>query len=322
MRILITGISGFAGAHLAARLSRDGHELRGTVRAKSSVARLLAKLEPNSSLRPDAIATVDIADAGAVAALIARVQPEAIVHLAGTATVGRSEADPASVFRINALGTLHVLAAVRAHCARARVLTVGSGSAYGLLDPATIPVSEECPLRPVSPYGTSKAAADLLAYQWAQSYGLDVVRVRPFNHIGPGQASGFICPDVAQQLMAIARGGPPVVRVGNVDVVRDFTDVRDVVAAYASILERGKAGDVYNVCSGVGRTVREVVELMIAASGTGAELHLAPERLRPTDVPVAIGSPSKIHQTTGWAPRIPLEQSIGDVLDDWRDRTP
>jgi GDP-4-dehydro-6-deoxy-D-mannose reductase len=234
--------------------------------------------------------------------------------------VGRSEVDPASVFATNAVGTLHVLAAVRAHCPRARVVTVGSGSAYGVLDPARIPVTEECPLQPVSPYGTSKAAADLIAYQWARAYGLDVVRVRPFNHIGPGQDAGFVCPDVAQQLMAIAGGRSAVVQVGNVEVVRDFTDVRDVVAAYVSVLERGTTGDVYNVCSGVGRTVREVVELMITTSGIEAVLQRATERLRPIDVPIAIGSPSKIRQATGWLPQIPLEQSVADVLEDWGTR--
>lgn len=321
MRVLITGISGFAGGHLATYLLQAGHEVCGTVHQRDSRARLAARFA-GSGLRTDNVHAVDIAESRLVDDIVQRTKPDAVFHLAGTATVGRSDIDPAAVFAINALGTLHLLAGVRAHCPRARVVTVGSGSAYGVLDAAAIPVTEESPFRPVSPYGVSKAAADLIAYQWARAYGLDIVRVRPFNHIGPGQGPGFVCPDVAQQLVAIERGArPAVVDVGNVDVVRDFTDVRDVVAGYVSALERGEAGEVYNVCSGVGRTVREVVELMIATSGIAAELRLAPDRLRPADVPVAIGSAARLHRATGWRPQVPLLQSLGDILADWRERT-
>lgn len=319
MRILITGISGFAGRHLAQLLARNGHEIVGTVHHRGSVERFLRQLGRHAGIGADALHPMDVANGSAVAAVIDDVRPDAVFHLAGTALVGGSDADPASVFSINALGTLHLLAAVRAHCATARVVTVGSGSAYGLLEPAAIPVSEECPFRPLSAYGASKAAADLIAHQWARAHGLDIVRVRPFNHIGPGQEPGFVCPDVAQQLVASDRGALSV-RVGNVDVVRDFTDVRDVAAAYAAVLQHGKTGDVYNVCSGVGRTVRELVERMIAMSGASATLELDTERLRPADVPVAIGSVRKLHDVTGWAPQIPLEQSLADVLADWRER--
>jgi GDP-4-dehydro-6-deoxy-D-mannose reductase len=319
MRILITGISGFAGRHLAELLARDGHAISGTVHHRASVARLLAQVGSHAGIGAEALHQLDIADGPAVAAIVKASKPDAIFHLAGTALVGGSDADPASVFSINALGTLHLLAAVRTHCPRARVVAVGSGSAYGLLDPAVIPVSEECPFRPLSAYGVSKAASDLIAQQWARAHGLDVVRVRPFNHIGPGQEPGFVCPDVAQQLVAVDRG-PLSVRVGNVDVVRDFTDVRDVVAAYAAVLHHGQAGEVYNVCSGVGRTVRELIERMIVLSGVDAVLELDAERLRPADVPIAIGSARKLHDATGWQPQIPLEQSLIDVLADWRTR--
>ena len=320
MRVLITGISGFAGGYLAARLLRDGHDVRGTVRQHDSGARLLARSTPHG-LCADALAIVDVTDAAAVDGVLRAVQPDAVFHLAGTATVGRSDLDPAAVFTTNALGTLHVLTAVRTHCPSARVVTVGSASAYGLLDDDAIAVTEGCPFRPVSPYGVSKAAADLIAHQWAHAYGMDIVRVRPFNHIGPGQGLGFICPDVAQQLVAIARGMlPAVVRVGNVEVVRDFTDVRDVVNGYVAALQHGVRGDVYNVCSGVGRTVREVIDRMIEISGTAARLEVAPDRLRTADVPVAIGSAEKLQRTTGWRPQIPLAQSLADVLEDWRSR--
>lgn len=317
MRILITGISGFAGTHLAARLLRDGHDVHGTAGGRASIERLRARLGDAVS----AIDTVDIADAAAVSAAVRQARPDAVLHLAGTASVGGSARDPASVFAINALGTLHMLAAVRDHCPSARVVTVGSASAYGVIDSSAIPIGEDCVFRPVSPYGVSKAAADLIAHQWAHADGLDIVRVRPFNHIGPGQGLGFVCPDVAQQLVAIERGQrAPVVDVGNVDVVRDFTDVRDVVDGYIAALEHGARAAVYNVCSGVGQSVRAVIARLIALSGTNAEMRVAPERQRAADVPVAIGSPARLHEVSGWSARIPLEQTLADILADWRTR--
>jgi GDP-4-dehydro-6-deoxy-D-mannose reductase len=321
MRILITGISGFAGGHLAARLLRDGHEVRGTVHRIESAARVTAQHGATGGLAADALTVVDIANAAAVDALVDHVRPDAVFHLAATATVGGSDLDPASVFTTNALGTLHVLAAVRVHCPSARVVTVGSASAYGLLDAGEMPVTEAHPFRPVSPYGVSKAAADLIAHQWAHAYGMDVVRVRPFNHIGPGQGLGFICPDVAQQLVAIERGEvQAMVRVGNVDVVRDFTDVRDVANGYVAALDHGVRAEVYNVSSGVGRSVRDVIDRLIEISGIAAQLQVAPDRLRPADIPVAIGSAEKLRRATGWHPHIPLAQSLVDVLADWRTR--
>jgi GDP-4-dehydro-6-deoxy-D-mannose reductase len=321
MRTLITGISGFAGGHLAARVLQAGHEVCGTVQHPASVGRVLARLGTDR-LTADAIRVMAITDAGAVDAVLRHFAPDIVFHLAGTATVGGSDADPATVFAINALGTLHLLAAVRAHCPRARVVTVGSGSAYGPLDAEAKPMTEEDPFRPVSPYGASKAAADLVAHQWARAYGLDVVRVRPFNHIGPGQGLGFVCPDVARQLIAVERGArPPVVDVGNVDVVRDFTDVRDVVAGYVLAAERGEAGEAYNICSGVGRSVRELVQRMIRLCGVDVEMRIAPHQLRSADVPVAVGSPQKFQRATGWRPDVTLEQSLTDILADWRRRS-
>lgn len=317
MRILITGISGFAGTHLAEHLVRGGHDVHGTAGGRASLERFRARV--GSAV--GAIDILDVADASAVSGAVRRARPDAVLHLAGTASVGGSERDPASVFTINATGTLHLLAAVRSHCPSARVVTVGSASAYGVIESSAVPISEDCVFRPVSPYGVSKAAADLIAHQWARADRLDIVRVRPFNHIGPGQDVGFVCPDVAQQLVAIARGQrPAVVEVGNVDVVRDFTDVRDVVAGYVAALEHGVGGDAYNVCSGVGHSVRAVIARMIALSGIHAEMRVAPERQRAADVPVAIGSPARLHAASGWSARIPLEQTLADILADWRTR--
>jgi GDP-4-dehydro-6-deoxy-D-mannose reductase len=321
MRVLITGISGFAGRHLAALLLERGDEVDGTVHRPESRDRLRCLINAPRSLRESRVHVLDVRDPTAVAALIASVQPDAIFHLAGMAVVGNSHHDPAAVFLTNAMGTLNVMAGVRQHRPKCRVLAVGSGDAYGRLDPSDLPVRETCPFRPVSPYGASKAAADLLAYQWANGYGLDVVRVRPFNHTGPGQQPGFVCPDLAQQLVAIEQGRQPAtLAVGNLDVVRDFTDVRDVVAGYVAAWECGRSGDVFNVCSGVGRSVREVAAELIEISGHQVRLSVVPERVRVTDIPVVIGCPEHLQRSTGWAPRYQWRQTLTDLLEECRNQ--
>jgi GDP-4-dehydro-6-deoxy-D-mannose reductase len=320
MRALITGISGFAGRHLAALLSGRGYEVFGTVRRPESRARLrdwlAAEASPDSSLP-----VADVLDAGAIAAVVAAVRPQQVFHLAGSAQIGGSYAHPAEVFAANALGTVNVLAAVRDHAPACRVISVGSGDAYGIAQRAGEAITEQCPFQPVSPYGASKAAADLAAYQWAHGSGLDVVRVRPFNHIGPGQQLGFVCPDFAQQLVAIERGRqPPAVTVGNLDAVRDFTDVRDAVAAYVAAADAGERGEAYNVCSGVGRSIRRLLEDMIGLCGLRVEIRIAADRLRASDVAVLVGSAEKLRTASGWRPTHGWQQTLADVLEDWRRR--
>jgi len=315
MRFLITGISGFAGRHLATLLLGEGHDVHGTVRRREGVADIVARF-PRLSER---VHVADITDAQATARAIAAVQPEGIFHLAATTFVPDSVADPATAMRVNTLGALHVFAAVARHAPRCRVLAVGSGDAYGAVQPDELPVREQCPFRPLSPYGASKAAMDLLGHQWAHGAGLDVVRVRAFNHTGPGQRPDFVCPDFARQLVAVARGERrPVLEVGDLELVRDFSDVRDVVAAYLAAWQRGVSGEAYNVCSGVGHSVRSLLETLSDIVGVRVETSVVGDRLRRASVPVLIGSAEKLRDTTGWTPRYTLRETLTAVVDDWR----
>jgi GDP-4-dehydro-6-deoxy-D-mannose reductase len=318
MRCLITGIAGFAGRHLAALLLARGDEVHGTLHRAESRARLrdLATRWPALAER---LYVADVVDAQAMARVVADVQPEGIFHLAGITFVPDTVADPGAAMRVNVLGALHVFAATQRQPTRCRILAVGSGDAYGDVPADELPVRESCPFRPLSPYAASKAALDLLAYQWARGVGLDVVRVRPFNHTGPGQRPDFVCPDFARQLVAVARGErTPVLSVGDLDLVRDFSDVRDVVSAYAAAWERGAAGEAYNVCSGIGRSVRSVLDTLSEIVGVEVRVEVAAQRLRPASVPTLVGNADKLRAATGWTPRHAWHDTLVAVVNDWR----
>ncbi|MBI1815534.1 MAG: GDP-mannose 4,6-dehydratase [Deltaproteobacteria bacterium] len=311
MRALITGIGGFAGQHLAARLLARGHEVSGTVRPGGS-----RPTDPQIK-----IIAADIEDAESVANAVTAAQPTALFHLAGLTFVPQSLRDPTAAMRANVLGAIYVLAAVRDAAPSCRVLVVGSGDAYGRVEPSDLPITETCPWRPLSPYGVSKAAADLVAYQWSQPPGLDIVRVRPFNHTGPGQRSAFVCADFARQLVAIERGlQPPRLSVGNLEAIRDFSDVRDIADGYIAACEHGERGEAYNLCSGVGRSIRSVLEDLIAMSGVSVEMVVDAAKLRPIDVPQLVGCGAKVQVATGWCVTIPWRQTLANVLTDWRAR--
>jgi GDP-4-dehydro-6-deoxy-D-mannose reductase len=313
MRVLITGAAGFVGRHVAELLRGAGHEVWGTMRRSER-----REIEVGA----DRVLLADVEQSEAVDRAVAAARPQALVHLAGLSFVPDSHADPTAALRTNALGLVHVLAAVRRHSSSCRVLAVGSADAYGLIGANDLPVRESCPLRPLSPYGASKAAADLIAHQWARGYGLDVIRVRPFNHVGPGQRAVFALPNFARQIAAIERGERPArLEVGNLDVVRDFTDVRDVAAAYAALLENGARGEAYNVASGVGRSMRDAVQALTDLARVKVEISVAAERVRSVDVPVVIGSAEKLRQVTGWRPRYEWSQTLADILADQRARS-
>jgi GDP-4-dehydro-6-deoxy-D-mannose reductase len=316
MRFVITGIAGFAGRHLAERLVAEGHEVFGCDRilpATTAGARPL-------NLPADHLLVCDICDRERIEAVVRTARPQGVFHLAAFTNPAVSFADPEGAYRANLLGSLNLFAALVA-AGDCRVLWVGSSDAYGQVEADELPVTERNPFRPLSPYAVSKAAADLAAYQWSRARRLDVVRVRPFNHTGPGQASDFVCADFAFQLAAVKRHRRPArVEVGNLDVVRDFSDVRDVVGAYVAAFERGESGEAYNVCSGRGRTPRQILERMIQLSGTQVEVVIEPARQRPVDVPVLIGSAAKLRQATGWAPVIDWDQTLRDLLEDWVGR--
>jgi GDP-4-dehydro-6-deoxy-D-mannose reductase len=265
--------------------------------------------------------TLDLRDADAVRDLVARIRPDRIYHLAGQAFVPRSFAAPWETLEVNIRGTLNLLEAVRALKLETRILVVSSAEIYGAAAADSLPLTESAPFVPSSPYSVSKIAQDMLAWQYARAHSLYTVRVRPFNHIGTGQSADFAVPNWASQIAAAELGlREPIVAVGNLAAARDFTDVRDVVRAYALALERGAAGAVYNVCSGVPQTMQHVLETLIGLSQTPITVRVDPERVRPIEIPVLYGSYARLQADTDWRPQISLAQSLTDVLNEWRAR--
>ena len=240
-------------------------------------------------------------------------------HLAAQADVQASFTDPAATLRVNVEGTFNVLAAAR-RAGASRVVVISSADVYGRVEPECLPVDESCAMLPVTPYGASKAAAEMVCLQAGLGRGLDVIRARAFNHLGPGQSDRFVAAALASRVAANERDGSEVVRVGNLQAKRDFTDVRDVVRAYRLLATNGEAGEAYNVCSGAARAISELAEALIARARHPMRLAADGELLRPVDVAEVRGDPSKLHDATGWRPEVPLEQTLDDLLDYWRCR--
>ena len=249
------------------------------------------------------------------------VTPDRVVHLAAQSSVHQSWLDPDGTLRTNLHGTLHLLESLRRRGQAPGMLVVGSADEYGAAEAALLPLREDCPLRPNSPYAVSKVAQGALALQYALSFRMPIVRTRTFPHTGPGRGETFAESSFAKQLAEIEYGRrPPVLEVGNLDAVRDFTDVRDVVRAYWLLLERGVSGEVYNVCSGRGIAIRDVVERLTQLARARVELRVDPARLRPSDIPTLVGDPARLRRATGWEPCFPIERTLQDLLDDWRRR--
>lgn len=321
MRFLITGIGGFVGPHLARELLEAGHRVYGLVRRPAS-ARVLAELngEFPQTFPPDAVLAADVLDPRAVRSAVGDVRPDGVFHLAAISFVPDAEGDPLAAHRTNFLGTLNVLKAVREASPSCRVLYVGSGDAYGAAGNDVAVLTEDDPLRPVSPYGVSKAAADLAAFQWGWSGG-DVVRARPFNHTGAGQRPQFVCSDFARQVARIEEGKqPPVLEVGNLDAERDFTHVRDIVAGYFGLWQRGAPGEVYNLCSGKGISIRAILDELCGRATRPIEIRIAEARRRPHEVRRLVGSFERAEAQIGWRPLRGLGQAIDDLLAYWRRR--
>lgn len=293
-RLLVTGLDGFVGQHVrqAVEGSRDG-------RFRLTVPR-------------DAI---QLTQPGTIEKAVRDARPECVLHLAAQSFIPQSIKDPRATYDVNFFGTLNLLEALKSSGFGGRVLYVGSADVYGAVDEKDLPVVETHPLRPRTPYGVSKAAAELLCYQWTQDHGLDIVMTRPFNHIGPGQAEQFVVPDFAKQITEIKLGRrEAVIKVGAIDVTRDFTDVRDVVQAYLALIERGEAGEAYNVCSGHEYRIRDVLDELIQLAGIECKIVVDDHRLRAAERQRNRGSFEKLAKCTGWAPRIPLTESLRDVL--------
>ena len=316
MRLLVTGVAGFVGGHLVGflRAERPDVEIHGVVLPQGGVS-----WRGPAGVR---VLEADLNDPKAAAAAVEEVRPEAIVHLAGQASVHQSWLDPALTLRTNVLGLVHLLDAARRLALRPAVLVVGSAEEYGPVGPEEIPIREEAPLRPASPYAVSKVAQAALARLYGPAGGMRIVLTRTFHHTGPGRGEAFAESSFARQIAEIEAGRrPAVLEVGNLEAVRDFTDVRDVVRAYWMLLDKGQGGEAYNVCSGRGRRIRDLLDTLLAASSARVEVRVDPERLRPSDVPVQVGDPGRLRAATGWQAEIPLERTLGDLLDDWRTRT-
>lgn len=297
-RALVTGAHGFVGRHLVAHLWAAGDEV----------------------VELDRVAGTDIVDRDAVVAATVAAAPDVVYHLAGWSDVGGSWTAASDALVANAVGTLHVLDAARIGGAQ-RVLVVSSADVYGSVEPGRLPITEDHPLRPVSPYAASKVAADFLALQAWLGHGQEVVRVRAFNHLGPGQSEHFVVPALAARIARNEIDGRDDVPVGNLGTRRDYTDVRDVVRAYRVLMATGEPGAVYNVCSGRDVGIDDIAGRLLAMATRSMHLVDDPSRWRPVDVPVLRGDPSRLEQATGWRPEIALDQSLADVLADWRART-
>jgi len=309
MRILVTGANGFVGRHLCAALAARGHTIIGAVGPHPVADGLPLDLQDALNVR----GIVDIARADAVA------------HLAAQAFIPQSIADPWYTHDVNAGGTLRLLEAIRgardAGGTDPRVLLVGSAEIYGVHPTAVYPLNEATPLRPANPYAASKVAAEAYGVAAAATYKLDVIATRTFNHIGPGQDRRFAVASFALQLARIAAGADPLLLVGNLDAERDFLDVRDVVSAYALLLEGGgSVGEVYNVASGRAVAMKDVLRQLVLIARVGVEIRDDPARLRPADVPLMIGDAAKLRLATGWEPAIPLAASLRDIYADARER--
>lgn len=316
MRLLITGVAGFVGRHFVRAVATEGApDAHGADRAPLDEVPDSAELKSElRSYRP-----LDVGDPAAVAACVREVKPDHVLHLAAQASGAISLQDPAETYRINAMGAIHLLEAVRHEAPGAKVVIVGSADVYG--SGGSAPITEEAPLRPRNPYSVSKAAQDMLGELYAATYGLRVIRTRTFSHTGPGQRSTFALAGFADQLARIDAGTlPPEVKTGNLDPVREYGDVRDVARAYVALLEQGEAGEAYNVCSGVGYPMRDLLERLIKISGVRAKVVSDPARQRARDTDYLVGDPTKIRARTGWAPAIAIERTLLDLYRDARER--
>jgi GDP-4-dehydro-6-deoxy-D-mannose reductase len=313
MKVLITGIAGFVGSHLSELLLKKGEEVFGICLPDES-------LENIRQIKKELhLTNCDITDFDRLSFVIKRINPDEIYHLAAFSSVGKSFAQPLDTIEVNVRGTLYLLEILRNLRKKPRILIVGSSDMYGVVKPKDIPITEETPLLPVSPYGSSKAACDLLAYQFFKSYGVQTIKARAFNHTGPRQGIGFVVPDFASQITKIEAGIlPPVMKVGNLSSKRDISDVRDIVRGYRLLMKKGKPGEAYNICSGKTYSIKNVLKVLISLSKKKIRVRTDEERSRLAEIPVLAGDNSKIKRTTHWRPEISIETTLEDSLNFWR----
>jgi GDP-4-dehydro-6-deoxy-D-mannose reductase len=298
--LFVTGAGGFVGRHLSALAAREG--LNGWE----------LQLPPRG---------FDLLSADSIDTALASAVPDAVIHLAGQTFVPQSFRDPTHTFNVNLLGTLNLLQGLKRRGFSGTLLYVSSGDVYGQVAESELPIREDRVPHPRNPYAVSKVSAELLCLQWSYTEPCKVIVARPFNHIGAGQGEGFVISDMAQQLTRVKKGlQPPQLQVGDVDVTRDFLDVDDVLHAYLGLLDHGRSGEIYNVCSGVEQSVRALIMHMARLSGIDVELVQNTARMRRAEQRRVVGSAEKLRQETGWQPRIPLVETLNKVLTDWDSR--
>ena len=316
-RCLITGITGFVGSHLAEYLLSEGYEVYGTARWRSdtkNIDHIKSKIK---------LIDADLRDAYSVQNAVNQAEPDYIFHLAAQSFVLASWHAPQETLITNIVGNLNILEAVRSSKLKPVIHIAGSSEEYGKVYPNEVPIRETNPLRPMSPYGVSKVGQELLSLQYMESYGLEIIVTRAFNHTGPRRGEVFVTSDFAKQIAEIEKGKrDPIILHGNLEAKRDFTDVRDVVKAYLLAVEKCKAGEVYNICSGDGGiySIKEVLNLLLSMNNVKIETKQDPNRMRPSDVNILHGDYSKFREITGWKPEINFKQTMKDLLDYWRER--
>jgi GDP-4-dehydro-6-deoxy-D-mannose reductase len=329
MNVLVTGIDGFVGSHLADALLKDPDvRLTGITRSRVGQTFLSVPVRPTGMSVPHEKVEriiVDVTNFDPLCEAIRKAAPQKVFHIAGQAFVPTSFENPNETFQSNFQGTLNVLEAVRRTQASGAppcaVLVVSSGEVYGSVPEGKLPIDENVPFHPENPYAVSKACADMIAHQYRDSFGVDVVVARPFNHFGPRQRDLFVGSAFAKQIAEIKAGvRPPRMMVGNLDPRRDFTDVRDIVDAYIRLLARKQPLPVFNICSERAIPIREILETLIELAGVKVEVVTDPARLRTNENPVVIGSAKRIREATGWEPSIPLRTTLNDLLHYWKER--
>jgi GDP-4-dehydro-6-deoxy-D-mannose reductase len=295
MRVLVTGANGFIGGHFCPYFRAAGDEV-------------IEASGPNDGDRG-----LDVTDARRVRATIERANPDWVVNLAGASSVAESHHNPLGTWTVNTIGSLNVVTAVRDIAPKARVLLIGSAEVYGRL-PSGVRASETMPLNPLTPYGASKVGAEIIALQFHHGYGVDVVLARPFNHLGPGQGAHFAVPSFAQQIQRIRRGeSPPVIRAGNLEVVRDFSHVADLISALRILLLKAESGLAYNICSGTGRSIGSVLREMASLAEVQVQIEQNPSLVRAAEIPALVGDPNRMMKL-GWAPRFSITATLKDIL--------
>lgn len=300
-RLLVSGLDGFVGRTVAQELCDEVWQ------------RHFELVLPKTA--------IELRDRNSLESAIKNTRPDCVLHLAGQSFVPISVKDPLATYEVNFLGTLNFLEALKSCGFNGRFLYVSSGDVYGWVSPDALPVNEEYPLKPRNPYSVSKASAELLCMQWTLAHDFDIVVARPFNHVGAGQAEWFVVSDFAKQIIEIKLGRhEPEIRVGSIDVTRDFTDVRDVVRAYLMLLVGGEAGEIYNVCSGREQFIRDVLKTLLEISGVECQVVIDPARVRPREQTRMLGSFEKLRRKVGWVPQVEMRQSLSDVLNYWESR--